>query len=1254
MSLFGSLFGGKSGRKPGGGDSGDGGAVDSADRALIRADIGRLDTVDPGLGSKLVAYICEGEHGSALLTLASVKADAAKILKPTGWSSAGAWIPGRSDFLLGARAWRPDTVRRYGEVLAPIYDGARWPPLPGTDRSPAWLRTVVMQYGESRAAITGPQVGKPPAADRLLAPWTLDRLRGLLDDDETPVLDLAFERDDGWWSRNSADRGSPEQMPGFEDHLRSDPPRRAAEMRGLSAKARAYGLRTLARLGLVDGAWFDLAFEQAGDAAKSAREAAALILRAAPPAALADRTRDAWPKMRTAQKIEIARIVAAACGDAAPGLLGDLAEVEKIDSVRAELQRHRLQGRAAAHGEVAREDGPDGYTALDGAWIAAPPPSAPPEDPPVSTALRARISRLYAIVREEAERHNRERAGGKYFHKQPVPPADADDRACLVMEGRSPKGPLDRSLAHDLFWSWGGSKARAAAVVELLGHPDLTLWHLARCLDEGGPGRQDLRAASIFFETPLAKAMQNRLGPRRDLRVYDAIIASFGWRPGSLVRHLLGDSYWRPDLDAWPSEAVWSCCAAAFPLIDEALGLVPPSGKETLVEGRALEALASFPATPARYFSALLDRALGDRKLVRQPARDLLATAPDLDRLLIPLLKHPKAETRAGTATWLAERGSVGAVGALLDAARVEALPGPKAALLGAISRLGGDIRAFVSPGVLLAEAEAGLRKAAPKGLDWFPFDGLPPLKAAVGDPLDARVVRWWIVLAAKLKQPGGNPWFDLLLDELDPAGAAALCRAVMSAWVAHDTARPSEDEANAYAAQHVAATLAQYQRWKPETTHDQIFAMLRQTKLGQYLHSGNDSKGVLALATRASAAEAVAIARAYLRDHYPRTAQCKALLECLAANPSPVATQYVLSISKRWRTRTVQDLAAELVTGIADRRGWTADQLADRTVPTGGLDEAGCLELPVGDRVFAARLDAGGALTLFNAEGNPVKALPASASGEAAESLKAAKATLSGARKEIKQVFDFQTRRLYEALCVGRAWPAAEWADFLLHHPLVGRLAQRLVWLGFDAAGGRIVAFRPMEDLSLTDPADGAVTLDGVATIRIAHSTALSDAERSDWRRHLQDYEVKPLFDLFGRETLVADGLPTDASEIVDRRGWIIEAFKLRGTATRLGYTRGPAEDGGWFLTYQKTFDSLRLAAVVEFTGNVLPEENRVTALKALRFVRMGKGPLRWDKGVTLGAVPPVLLSEAWNDFHQMAAAGTGFDAEWEQTAAW
>jgi hypothetical protein len=51
-----------------------------------------------------------------------------------------------------------------------------------------------------------------------------------------------------------------------------------------------------------------------------------------------------------------------------------------------------------------------------------------------------------------------------------------------------------------------------------------------------------------------------------------------------------------------------------------------------------------------------------------------------------------------------------------------------------------------------------------------------------------------------------------------------------------------------------------------------------------------------------------------------------------------PLAVQVLLSIGNRFRTASIRKRAAELVQELADRKGWTKEQLADRTIPDAGF----------------------------------------------------------------------------------------------------------------------------------------------------------------------------------------------------------------------------------------------------------------------------------------------------------------------------
>ena len=118
-----------------------------------------------------------------------------------------------------------------------------------------------------------------------------------------------------------------------------------------------------------------------------------------------------------------------------------------------------------------------------------------------------------------------------------------------------------------------------------------------------------------------------------------------------------------------------------------------------------------------------------------------------------------------------------------------------------------------------------------------------------------------------------------------------------------------------------------------------------------------------------------------------------------------------------------------------------------------------------------------------------------------------------------------------------------------------------------------------------------------------------------------------------------------------------MVEAFKLRSLATKAGYTRGQSQDGGWFYDYLKSFPGLGLKVTLNFSGNGLPEENRPVALKDISFQQAAaeeESMMEMSGGMPLDEVPAVLLSECYNDLRAIAAAGTGFDPDWEKKAGY
>lgn len=738
------------------------------------------------------------------------------------------------------------------------------------------------------------------------------------------------------------------------------------------------------------------------------------------------------------------------------------------------------------------------------------------------------------------------------------------------------------------------------------------------------------------------------------------------------VCNMVFETWWSGEVLA-PSVA-WPYFAERMEILDRYLGTEEPYRNGT---GTALRLLREFPAVPPILLPRLTVLALGTGKTHRRAAQEVLEAHAGARNLAEQALADPKAEVRASAAAWLARIGDPAAVPALRAALKKERREAARATLLSALETLGDDITADLAPAILEAEAAKGLKSKLPASLDWFPFEQLPEVRWAgsAGEPAGERgavvprdVVRWWVVLATKLKSPSGEGLIARYVGLLDAASQAALGSFVLRAWVAQDTRGPSVEDSRAFADRHaqtnwtnLQASIKRYPEYyanQAGQTVEDLWKNLYRQNQATYLGSATQEKGLLALTVGMPGAELATTAQHYFAAHKGRRAQSEYLVRALAANGDRAAVQQLLAVSRRFKQRSVQETASALAQDIADRNGWDADQLADRTVQTAGFDDDGILRLdlgsPDGERVVTGRITEAFTLELRNPAGKVVKALPAQRASDDDEAYAEAKKQLKESRAELKAVVALQTQRFAEAMVTGRTWTFADWREFVLGHPLMSRLAARLVWAAELPGVPEAVTFRPGDGGALIGVDDEDVVLPDDARVSLVHAATLGDDDESGapaWRSHLADYEVTPLFDQgLGADAASSDLLPDvpgTADKIETRKGWLSDSFTIRGRATKLGYVRSQAEDAGWFDAYRKEYPTLGLSVEIEFTGAFLPEENITAAVRQLVFRRNGT----WGERGRLAVkdVPKALLAVSYRDYLTVADGGA-FDPDWEK----
>ncbi len=740
------------------------------------------------------------------------------------------------------------------------------------------------------------------------------------------------------------------------------------------------------------------------------------------------------------------------------------------------------------------------------------------------------------------------------------------------------------------------------------------------------PGAASARPAANVLPAALFTAeLSHRLsGPVATLPVWESL--------GSIL------TSWPHTFQNAPQALIREACATHPDVLEEALGFRPArivlsSWDTSHRRSNTLRLFTGWDPLPATVLPLAWRVAFGTVAELRDAVRPVLAREADFVARLLVALRDRQQAVRLAAADWVRQLGRAapdGCAAVLTASLAQEKSDAPRAALMLALETLGISADRFMDRSALVSEAFAGLAKGVPEAIAWLPLDQLPALRwrdAAVD--LDAVIPRWWVVQAVRLGKAEPTPLLMRYAAMLEPQGAATFAIWLLTAWMDQDLTRETDPailQKMEQDARQQARIMAPLMQVSEQRAYEQALREL-QMPTG----SAMASKGCLAVVGACADGAVVAIAISYIKQWYGyRAGQCRALVRMLSWVTDSRAINEVLAIARRFRTRTIREEAEAAMADLATRRGWTVDELADRCVPDAGFDQRGALVLPFGTATLTLRLGSELKPELLDSHGKRLKAVPTT--GGSDKERAAVAVAWKDLKTELKGIIPQQRLRLYEAMCRRRTWPVAAWREFLLGHPILTRLCQRLVWL----SNGQI-AFRPDADGSLVDSEEATVALPPMATIRLAHALDCDAAGRAAWSGHLADHEIEPLFDQFGRAPCVLPEGDAAGTVIADRLGWGMAYPALRSFMMGAGYGRGPIEDGPAFSVWRRAWGGLDLYSEISFSGMAMPERDEQVGLGRLTFHRTGDD----NTEIPLASLPPVLLSECWNDYHGAAALG-------------
>lgn len=896
-----------------------------------------------------------------------------------------------------------------------------------------------------------------------------------------------------------------------------------------------------------------------------------------------------------------------------------------------------------------------------------------PQEPiPLPVGFREALHEQVAATFERSQKYYEESAAvynsgqRPIYMSAPTPPApvsgDDQEKLCAYLEGT---GAAFRIKSSSL------SRPFCNSPEKWLNMRGMHLLHIARLMH--AIGYIDPSSESHHFSVHLLLAHRKAQESPYGLREMDAALHHVVGRRGLLVKKYLGYENYIFDLE---DEAVWPLFYEHTDALREAITGI--TNDQSVIDSanrrrNAIIVAGKFPTLPKAIENLLWIIALGEAKADRPLARQALRKAPGRLQRGISAIEDSKQTIRIAGVELLGDVGDPAAIEPLKKALKKEKVDTVKGSILSTIEKLGGDVEEFVGKRKQLADAKKALATKLPKGMDWFPLNTLPDIHWRDNNAQVApEIAQAWIVTSVRYKLVACGALLRRSMQMCRPADTAELAKFVLSAWISRDTQIPYDSEAVTQATEQARREF-NTNSWLKDIykTEEEYRDTLLRAFHWKFSHSAIGEKGMLAVVAAGGDKHCVRMIEKYVRTHHgQRLAQSKALLEVLGWIDDPFAVQVLLSISNRFRTASIRKHAADLVKELAERKGWTREQLADRTIPDAGFvqlkDEEGknigkrpTLVLNYGSRKFNVIMNDDLEAVISREDGKDLKSLPAAAKDDHPELVKAAKSEFTAAKKTVKDVVKLLAEQLYEAVCNQREWSGGDWKNFLVKHPIVGVLCRRVVWCLHPLDQPNACSFfRPLEDGTYTDAHDNSVEVSDTDVIKVAHSSLMTRDELDAWLSHLKDYEVPKLFEQFGRGAYIVPEGEKNNTQIEDFKGHMLTTYLLRNKATKLGWQRGTTQDGGSFGNYFKTFRSSRIAANLEFTGSYLPESDIPAAIVSLSFFPLSHNEAEGEKwtssAIELRKVPPILISECYTDVREIAAEGSGFDPEWQTKCLW
>ena len=293
-------------------------------------------------------------------------------------------------------------------------------------------------------------------------------------------------------------------------------------------------------------------------------------------------------------------------------------------------------------------------------------------------------------------------------------------------------------------------------------------------------------------------------------------------------------------------------------------------------------------------------------------------------------------------------------------------------------------------------------------------------------------------------------------------------------------------------------------------------------------------------------------------------------VINAVAINGGSTALMMVNDISAKFPHNQVKKAAKAAFTYAAKALDLPEDVLADKIVPTLGLDKNGEAVIDYGARTFTLSLMPDFSISFFdNEKQKSVKSLPKPAAADDAVKAEEAKKYVSELKKQLKAVTAAQKTRLETVFRNGRTWDTEAWSRLFVDNPVMHRFACTLVW-GVYNDGKLGATFRYSDDGSFCDENDDIFELPENAVISLVHPIELEQDIIDAWLEQLSDYEIVQPFAQISANVITLGTEDVDEKNYISKyNGRTFTVSSMNNAAKKHNFIRSTVEDGGGFTGY-------------------------------------------------------------------------------------